>query len=105
MSASGGAGGSAVNTGPGVFLACVFGTLRGMAKCGTCEQEFDLSDARQEFATTEYGDETDYDRHFDGELCGECAISQANSWFNAGSAILMMNGDMDYDADHVEKYL
>jgi hypothetical protein len=75
-----------------------------MAKCGECGTEFDVSEARAEYKA-EYSDEIDYDEQFEGGLCGQCAINQTESWSNAGNAILMMNGDMDYDADHVEKYL
>jgi hypothetical protein len=75
-----------------------------MAKCGECETDFEVSEARKEYAA-EYSGETDYDEYFEGSLCGPCAIAQTESWVNAGSAILMVNGDMDYDENHVERYL
>ncbi|WP_327652048.1 hypothetical protein [Micromonospora aurantiaca] len=53
----------------------------------------------------EYSREVDYDEHFEGSLCGPCAITQTEWLVNAGNANLMMNGDIDYDGDHVEKYL
>ncbi|SCF04093.1 hypothetical protein GA0074695_3056 [Micromonospora viridifaciens] len=92
------------NRGLGALRSRMFGNVPGMANCGGCEAEFDVSDARKEYAA-EYSSEIDYDDHFEGDLCGSCAIAQTDSWANAGNAILMMNGDMDYDADHVEKYL
>ena len=82
----------------------MFGSVPGMAKCGECDTEFDVSEAREEYGA-EYSREIDYDEQFEGSLCGPCAIAQTESWVNAGNAILMVNGDMDYDADHVEKYL
>jgi len=41
-----------------------------------------------------------------GDLCFDCAIP-AEVWSNIdlGRAIMMVNGDEDYDADHVENYL
>lgn len=75
-----------------------------MAKCGECGTEFDVSEAREEYAA-EYSSETEYDEQHGGELCGPCAIARTDSWVDAGNAILMVNGDIDYDADHVEKYL
>lgn len=41
----------------------------------------------------------------EGEVCSDCSISKFDSEINVGRAIMMMNGDEDYDEDHVEKYL
>jgi hypothetical protein len=50
--------------------------------------------------------EGDYDADHGGGLCFDCAIpAEAASNMDLGRAIMMMNGDEDYDADHVEKYL
>ncbi|MFE9486538.1 hypothetical protein ACFYNF_08890 [Streptomyces sp. NPDC006641] len=76
-----------------------------MDKCGECEKTFDIADARQEY-NAEFGEGIDYDDQFpEGGMCGNCAASQTEGFMNHGNAILMMNGELDYDADHVEKYL
>jgi hypothetical protein len=50
--------------------------------------------------------EGDYDEDHGGDLCFDCAIPpDVASNMNLGHAIMMLNGDEDYDADHVEKYL
>ena len=75
-----------------------------MEKCCRCEKMFNVSDAREEY-NAEFGGAPDYDEEFGGEVCADCAISDTHSNMNLGKAIDMMNGDEDYDADHVEKYL
>ncbi|WP_433420805.1 hypothetical protein ACQP1V_09030 [Microtetraspora malaysiensis] len=70
-----------------------------MAKCLNCGTRFDVSTVRDEYE--EYVGDGDYD----GELCAECAIPDLESNLNLGHAIMMMNGDEDYDEDHVEKWL
>lgn len=62
--------------------------------CGTT---FNVSAVRDEYH--ELGGEGDYD----GQRCSECAIPTLDT--NLGRAIDMMNGDEDYDEEHVEKYL
>jgi hypothetical protein len=73
-------------------------------KCLSCGTQFDVSDARSEY-NTEFNDELDYDEDTGGEICANCGISETQSNIDLGRAIFMMNGDEDYDAEHVEKYL
>ncbi|WP_158686604.1 hypothetical protein [Streptomyces griseoflavus] len=77
-----------------------------MQKCGECGTEFDIEDARKEY-NAEFNGSPDYydDEYGAGELCGGCAASATSSALNHGNAILMMNGDVDYDDDFVQKYL
>jgi hypothetical protein len=75
-----------------------------MAKCVECDKEFDVEDARDDY-NSEWDGDPDYDEQTGGEWCGPCGISKSQGEMNLGRAILMMNGDEDYDADHVEKYL
>jgi hypothetical protein len=78
-----------------------------MTTCVSCGTSFDVSDARDQYRS-EFGgaaDEGEYDEQFGGEVCANCAISETESNLNAGRAIMMMNGDEDYDEKHVERYL
>lgn len=75
-----------------------------MATCNECKTEFDVDEAR-EAVNAEYDGDIDYDEAMEGEVCGDCSISRFDSEINVGRAIDMMNGDEDYDDDHVEKYL
>jgi len=75
-----------------------------MAKCCRCGKTFKVSDAKDLY-DAEFGGELDYDEDYGGEVCADCAICDSQSNINLGSAIDMVNGDEDYDADHVEKYL
>ncbi|SEB55575.1 hypothetical protein SAMN04489806_1095 [Paramicrobacterium humi] len=75
-----------------------------MARCTECGTLFDIDDARDDY-NAEFNGELDYDEDFVGTKCGNCAISQSASEINVGAAIDMMNGEIEYDADHVEKYL
>ncbi|WP_139062051.1 hypothetical protein [Streptomyces sp. W007] len=78
-----------------------------MTKCAECDKDFDVSDARDEYrAEWSAADEAgEYDELYEGALCGSCALSQTGSNLNAGQAIMMVNGDMDYDQNHVDMYL
>ncbi|WP_405823085.1 hypothetical protein OG241_41535 [Streptomyces sp. NBC_01390] len=74
-----------------------------MTKCLECKTEFNVEEARDEY-NSEFGEGISYDEYGEG-LCGSCAASETQSNMNHGNAILMMNGDVDYDDDHVQKYL
>ncbi|WP_159599125.1 hypothetical protein [Agromyces humi] len=75
-----------------------------MAKCVRCGKEFDVDDSREEF-NDEFDGDVDYDEEYAGEVCANCAIPDTESNINAGAAIDMMNGEIAYDADHVERWL
>lgn len=75
-----------------------------MATCEQCDAEFDVADARDEY-NAEFGDDADYDEDFGGDVCASCAISQTDSNIELGRAIDMMNGEEEYDAEHVERWL
>lgn len=71
--------------------------------CGICEQPFDVADARADYNAEWEG--ADYDDEIEGGLCGGCAISKSSSELAHGQAIQMMNGEIDYDDDHVTEWL
>lgn len=75
-----------------------------MKRCAECGESFDVDDARDDYNEAFKG-ELDYDEDFAGEKCGTCAVAQSESEINIGLAIDMMNGETNYDAEHVEKYL
>jgi hypothetical protein len=78
-----------------------------MAKCCRCGKRFNVSEARDEYIA-EFNGEIDgdtFDDTYGHEVCAECAIADSYSNINIGKAIDMWNGDEDYDADHVKKYL
>lgn len=76
-----------------------------MAKCLNCGDRFSVLTARNAYNEALDG-EGDYDEDHGGDLCPDCAIpADVASNMNLGHAIAMVNGDEDYDADHVEKYL
>ena len=76
-----------------------------MAKCLNCGDRFSVPAARNAYNEVLDGD-GDYDEDHGGDLCFDCAIPpDVASNMNLGRAIMMANGDEDYDADHVEKYL
>lgn len=76
-----------------------------MASCLNCGDRFSVSTVRTAYNDVLDG-EGDYDTDHDGDLCFDCAIPpEVSSALNQGRAIMMMNGDEDYDEDHVEKYL
>lgn len=74
-----------------------------MTTCGTCGTSFDAPAARAQ-CREEFGSD-DYDDVCAGEDCGDCSVSTAESNYGSGLAIMMMNGDADYDEEHVERYL
>jgi hypothetical protein len=76
--------------------------VTGLAKCLNCGTRFDVSAVRAEYE--EYGEEYGEGDHND-DLCADCAMPGLESTVNAGRAILMMNGDEDYDDDFVQKWL
>ncbi|KOT98084.1 hypothetical protein ADK87_16425 [Streptomyces sp. NRRL F-4711] len=76
-----------------------------MANCVECEKEFDIAEAREEY-NAEFHGEVDYDEQYpEGGFCGGCAAAQSSSYLNHGTAILMMNGEVDYDDDFVTQNL
>lgn len=75
-----------------------------MTRCTECGESFDIEDARAEYNQA-FNGELDYDEDFAGEKCGGCAIAQSESEINVGLAIDMMNGEANYEPEHVEKYL
>ena len=68
-----------------------------MAKCDECQAEVNIHEAREAFRS-EFGEQLDYDEYGAGR-CGGCAISFVDSISDHGRAIMMVNGDEDYD-DH-----
>ncbi|MCB5294187.1 hypothetical protein [Arthrobacter sp. SO3] len=77
-----------------------------MATCDECKKEFDVGVERDEFNIEFPEDDIDYDEEIEGgPQCASCVGSRIESNNNVGRAIDMMNGDEDYDGDHVEKYL
>lgn len=82
----------------------IFRRGHNMEKCCRCEKIFNVSDARKEY-NAEFGEDLDFDENYGNEVCADCAICDTESNINLGKAIDMMNGEEDYDADHVEKYL
>ncbi|MEU6577119.1 hypothetical protein [Streptomyces sp. NPDC046805] len=76
-----------------------------MSKCVECGTAFEIEDARNEY-NSEFNGDPDFDEYYgEGDFCGSCAASATSSAMNHGNAIQMMNGDVDYDDDFVEKYL
>ncbi|MDQ0664718.1 hypothetical protein QFZ35_003216 [Arthrobacter ulcerisalmonis] len=76
-----------------------------MATCDVCKKEFDVDEAREQF-DEEFEGDFDYAEETEGgPQCADCAGARISSDINTGRAIMMMNGDEDYDEDHVEKYL
>ncbi|MFC8173083.1 hypothetical protein [Streptomyces sp. NPDC057325] len=76
-----------------------------MTKCAECETEFEIEDARDEY-NAEYNGDPDFDENYgEGHLCGRCAVSDTSSLIDHGVANLMMLGEVEYDDDHVQKYL
>lgn len=76
-----------------------------MAKCDYCGKRFNLSEAKEMF-NEEFGDVHYDDIYFNDEIiCGDCAIEQASSNMAVGRAILMVNGEEDYDDDFVQRWL
>ncbi|GAA3132495.1 hypothetical protein ACFFR3_03340 [Nonomuraea salmonea] len=75
-----------------------------MQKCSNCKTEFDVSDVRDEYNET-FDGESDYDEEHGGAICANCAMPDRESNMNLGAAIQMMNGDLDYDDDFVQKWL
>ncbi|MEY9889223.1 hypothetical protein ABIA31_002871 [Catenulispora sp. MAP5-51] len=75
-----------------------------MVTCGMCQEPFDVEEARDEYQS-EFGEGVDYGEQYGGGACADCAISDTNSNYNTGLAIVMMNGDADYDDEHVQNYL
>jgi hypothetical protein len=74
-------------------------------KCDDCGETYDKAEAKKEFYAR-FGDfDADFfDENYPG-LCGPCAIVRTQSDMNIGIAIDMVNGELAYDEDHVEKYL
>lgn len=76
-----------------------------MKSCGQCGADFEVDDARSEFDVEFDGDPTYDDIYEDGGVCGDCAIAETSSNIDHGAAIEMMNGEVSYDATHVDRYL
>ncbi|MFE6521083.1 hypothetical protein [Streptomyces sp. NPDC057794] len=76
----------------------------GPRRCARCEKAFDVEAARTEYNDWFDGD-LDYDEHYAGEVCADCAVPDSEGLINQGRAIFMMNGDEDYDDDFVRMYL
>ena len=75
-------------------------------KCNECKETYDKADAKRQFYQ-KFGDDFDadfFDENYLG-LCGDCAISSAESDMNVGRAIEMVNGEEAYDEDHVKWHL
>jgi hypothetical protein len=73
-----------------------------MAKCLNCGTRFDVPAVRAEYE--EHGEEPG-EGGYNDDLCAGCAMPGLESTANAGRAVLMMNGDEDYDDDFVQKWL
>lgn len=87
-----------------------------MAKCDNCGERFSVDATRNDYNSLDdiegmedaWGNTLtgDYDTDHHGQLCFDCAIpDDVAGAINHGQAILMMSGDEDYDAEHVEKHL
>ncbi|MFD7259602.1 hypothetical protein [Streptomyces sp. NPDC059874] len=76
-----------------------------MATCIECEAEFDVADARRKYHSEPDVAEDEYDELHGGEWCADCAAVRAEGLANVGIANLMMMGEVEYDDDHVQKYL
>ena len=71
-----------------------------VAKCLNCGDRFSVPAVRDSYNEVLDG-EGDYDEDHGGGLCFDCAIpEEVASNMALGRAIMMMNGDDDYDADH-----
>jgi hypothetical protein len=75
-----------------------------MATCDECGTYFEPANARVEYET-EFGEGFDYVEDYEETTCGHCAIADSESLMNQGRAIMMMNGDEDYDDKFVEEWL
>jgi hypothetical protein len=76
-----------------------------MTKCLNCGDWFSVPAARNAYNDVLDG-EGDYDEEHGGDLCFDCVIPpDVASNISLGRAIMMMNGNEDYDADHVENFL
>ncbi|WNI28649.1 hypothetical protein [Streptomyces sp. ITFR-6] len=76
-----------------------------MTTCVECAEDFDVSDAQREYRAESGGAADEYNELYAGTYCGSCAASQTESNLNTGRAIMMVNGDEDYDQDHVDRHL
>lgn len=73
--------------------------------CGRCGNAFDPEDSKMRYESY-FNGELDWDDDYsDNTVCADCAIAESESLINQGSAIMMMNGDEDYDDDFVNKWL
>jgi hypothetical protein len=70
-----------------------------MTRCLNCGETFDAAAVRGDY------DELVGDGEYSDELCAGCAIPDWESNKNLGRAIMMMNGDEDYDDDFVQEWL
>ena len=69
----------------------------------SCGDEFNEAAARKRF-NRKFPD--DYDDFTEGrDVCFRCAALEEESLIDQGLAIMMVNGDEDYDEDHVERWL
>lgn len=75
-----------------------------MTTCSQCGTAFDVDEARSAH-DAEFTGDVEYDDRYDGGLCADCAISETESNMSRGRAILMVNGDEDYDDDFVQQWL
>lgn len=73
-----------------------------VAKCLNCGDQFAVSQVRAEYE--QYGDEFG-DGDYSPDLCSDCLMPRLMSVADQGRAIMMMNGDEDYDDDFVQKWL
>jgi hypothetical protein len=80
-----------------------------MATCDLCRKSFEVSETRDEYNWHfRKAGGVDYDEQYpsdEGSACASCAISQSESFMNTGAAILMVNGELDYDDEHVTDFL
>ena len=70
--------------------------------CNVCGKTFDDDDARFDFNL--HVSDFIYDDLYEG-VCGDCAMDDFDSNANYGKAMLMVNGDEDYDQDFVDRWL
>ncbi|MET4079534.1 hypothetical protein [Janibacter sp. UYMM211] len=76
-----------------------------MAICKNCGEDFDVPTVRAAYDEMLDG-EGDYDTDDGGDRCLDCSLPDHVAGALAhGQAIMMVNGEMDYDEEHVENHL
>jgi hypothetical protein len=77
--------------------------MSNVATCLNCGKKFAVSAVRADWE--EFGEEYGEEDEYNDDLCSDCAMPSLQGVMNHGRAILMMNGDEDYDGDFVDEWL